>query len=296
MKGQQEMDHKIVKLVEAMAHLYSFAKEAHTVLEKSRSSEEIVSQITVQTVECALLIREYSGNTFLGRLARTPFSRAGEKIQELTDALLKLQDDFDRGIVVQNVIKSADILKQTDELEYFNLLSRLRQANTGPSPCQCLPDTRTTIIQDIAQQLMAPSATSQIVWLNGVAGSGKSNIATSISEYFRKLKRLGAVFSFARNDVADSDPTVVLHSIVFGLAMANSHIKEAVCTALKSDINLVKAPLDQQFEELLRHPLDSVKQHLIGPIVIVMDALDECPAELLLAIPSPGSLEHFSFW
>src|ERR1700761_7554189 len=45
--------------------------------------------------------------------------------------------------------------------------------------------------------------------------------------------------------------------------------------ALSRDSNLVEAPVDKQFQELL-WPLDSVKQYLVGSFVVVMIAFDEC--------------------
>ncbi|KAJ7808899.1 hypothetical protein B0H14DRAFT_1508795 [Mycena olivaceomarginata] len=64
-KSQREADDKVVKLVEAMAMLYSFATEVDSVVKNSKPVEDTVLRITMQTMECALLIREYSGHGFL---------------------------------------------------------------------------------------------------------------------------------------------------------------------------------------------------------------------------------------
>ncbi|KAK6984315.1 hypothetical protein R3P38DRAFT_2806674 [Favolaschia claudopus] len=211
----------------------------------------------------------------LGRITHNLFSGAGHKIDELTKTLLKLKDNFDRCVSVQSVVKSAQILDKVTELENHNLLNQLRQASPRQSVREeCLPGTRSKIIQEIAQQLLTPSETAQIVWLSGVAGSGKSTIASSISEYFRGLRQLVTGLSFSRNDVTGSEPILILHSIALGLANAHPNIKQAICRA--DDVNLVHAPLNKQFRELLLGPLVSVKQHLVGPIIIVLDALDEC--------------------
>src|ERR1700761_8411925 len=99
-----------------------------------------------------------------------------------------------------------------DSIENSSILSNLRCASPKPSARrECLPGTRSKIIQDITEQLTTPSE-ARIIWLSGVAGSGKSTIATSVSEYFRGLKRLGTFLCFTRNDVVGSDPTLVLHT------------------------------------------------------------------------------------
>ncbi|KAJ7808904.1 WD40-repeat-containing domain protein [Mycena olivaceomarginata] len=275
-KNQREADGKVVKLVEAMATLYSFATEVDSVVKNSKPVEETVLRITMQTMECALLIREYSGHGFLGRVAQTSFLGAGQRIDQLAAALLRLKDDFDRGLAVQTTVVSAQILDKVEKLENSSILSRLRSASPRPSARrECLPGTRSAIIEDITQRLTTPSE-ARIVWLSGMAGSGKSTVATSVAEYFRGLGRLGTFLCFTRNDVVGSDPTLVLHAIAFGLAKAHPHIERAICAALSRDSNLVEAPIDKQFQELLLGPLESVKQHLVGPFVVVMDALDEC--------------------
>ncbi|KAK6971599.1 WD40 repeat-like protein [Favolaschia claudopus] len=273
---QREMDDKIVKLVEAMAKLYAFAAETDSVVTRLKSLEDIVLRITIQTVECALLIREYSGHGFLGRIANNFFSGAEQKIDELAEELITLKDHFDRGAVVQTMVVSSQIFDRVERLENFNALSQLTVPSQRPlMHRECLQGTRTRLIAEIAQQLLTPSE-ARVVWLSGVAGSGKSTIATSISAHFRRLGRLGATLRFARDDVVGGEPTLVLHAIAFGLAKANPHIEQAICNALSRDSTLLSASLDEQFQALLQGPLDSAKQHLVGPIVIVMDALDEC--------------------
>ncbi|KAJ7675404.1 hypothetical protein B0H14DRAFT_992184 [Mycena olivaceomarginata] len=273
-KNQREADDKVLKLVEAMTTLYSFATEVDSVVKNSKPVEETVLRITMQTMECALLIREYTGHGFLGRVAETSLG-AGQTIDRLAAALLGLKDDFDRGLAVQTTVVSAQILDKVDKLENSSILSRLRSASPRSSARrECLPGTRSEIIEDITQRLTRPSE-ARIVWLSGVAGSGKSTVATSVSEYFRGLGRLGTFLCFTRDDVVGSDPTLVLHAIAFGLAKAHPHIERAICTALSRDSNLVDAPIAKQFQELLLGPLESVKQHLVGPFIVVMDALDE---------------------
>ncbi|KAK6966896.1 hypothetical protein R3P38DRAFT_2815654 [Favolaschia claudopus] len=53
-QNQREADEKVVNLVEAMAKLYSFAKEVDFVVKNSEAVEETVLRITMQTMECAL--------------------------------------------------------------------------------------------------------------------------------------------------------------------------------------------------------------------------------------------------
>jgi hypothetical protein len=57
---------------------------------------------------------------------------------------------------------------------------------------KCLTGTRVDILNFIHEWLTTPSDSENILSLYGVAGSGKSTISTTVSEYFRNLERLGA--------------------------------------------------------------------------------------------------------
>ncbi|KAJ7883605.1 WD40 repeat-like protein, partial [Mycena leptocephala] len=141
---------------------------------------------------------------------------------------------------------------------------------------ECLPGTRREILDNITEWLTTGSDTSNILWLSGVAGSGKSTIATSVSQNFRRLQRLGGFIFFTRNNLASSNPTAVVHSIASGLARFNVHIQDALCQAIGRDRDLVNTPIRTQFQELVLHPLVSAQHHISEPIIIVLDALDEC--------------------
>ncbi|KAK6995755.1 hypothetical protein R3P38DRAFT_2737534 [Favolaschia claudopus] len=275
-KYQHKADEKLVKLIEAMAKLYFFATKADLVVEKCKHVQDSVLCIAKQTLECALFIREYLGNGFLGQTFQNPFLGTAQKIEQMTVQLLQLKENFDRGITVQTTALTAQILDKVETLETQRILQQLRHAKpTSLVHCECLAGTQIKIIAAITEQLMAVSETP-IIWLSGVAGSGKSTIATSVSEYFRALGRLGAQICFARNDVGCNDPIVVLHTIVLGLAQVHPDIGQAICRVLLHNSHLVEAPLERQFQELLLSPLDTVKEHLVGPFIVIIDALDEC--------------------
>ncbi|KAF8173358.1 hypothetical protein K438DRAFT_2051378, partial [Mycena galopus ATCC 62051] len=66
-KEQHETDSKVVKLILAMVEVYSFAKDVKYLTEKIKSLETTVTAIGLQTLECAIFIREYTGHGFTGR-------------------------------------------------------------------------------------------------------------------------------------------------------------------------------------------------------------------------------------
>jgi hypothetical protein len=144
---------------------------------------------------------------------------------------------------------------------------------------ECLPGTRREILSSITTWLTTPpnsSDPSNILWLYAVAGAGKSTIATSVSQHFRGLDALGAFLFFNRSDRTASSPGAVIRTIAYYLAQSNIHLASSICTALNNHPNLPDAPIGTQFEKLLLEPLTAAQNHIHGPIVVILDALDEC--------------------
>jgi hypothetical protein len=163
----------------------------------------------------------------------------------------------------------------TVELETLKRLKPIEMdASSRP---ECLPGTREDILKFITDWLTTPSDTQNVLWLHGLAGSGKSTISTTISEYFRDMDRLGCFIFFDRNDPSHSDPNPVIRTIAYCLATFDARIRSAMSTAIENNHGVAEAPLRKQFSKLLLEPLQSIGSHSMeGPVVIVIDALDEC--------------------
>ena len=141
----------------------------------------------------------------------------------------------------------------------------------------CLPGTRTVVLTFLTDWLATPSKGQSIFWLHSPAGSGKSAISDTIADYFRSLGRLGAFLFFCRDDRFHSDPAAVIRTLAYQLAASDPYIQSAVCAEIEKDHSIAQAPILRQFTKLLLEPLNSIgKLASEGPIIIVIDALDEC--------------------
>jgi len=142
---------------------------------------------------------------------------------------------------------------------------------------ECLPDTRQDLLKSMADWLTTPSPDQNIFWLHGLAGSGKSTISTTLAEHFRALGRLGAFLFFDRNNPSSSEPAAVVPTLCYKLASFDPTIRAAVCAQIEHDPSITEASLRVQFTKLLREPLSSlVALCNKGPVIIVLDAFDEC--------------------
>ena len=140
----------------------------------------------------------------------------------------------------------------------------------------CLPGTRTRLLTEIidwATRNDQENGGKNVLWLHGLAGSGKSTIATTVAEYFDALGRQGAYLFFER---ATSNPASVLCTLAYRLARLNGGIASEISKAIAEDQSIADKPLKVQFNKLLHVPLASAAKTLTGPIIIVLDALDEC--------------------
>ena len=139
----------------------------------------------------------------------------------------------------------------------------------------CLPGTRVDILQNLVEWLVTPSH-QNIFWLAGIAGSGKSTIAATVARHFCEIRHLGSYLCFDRK--TNSEPSNVIRTLAYQLGSFDPRIGAAISNALSNNPTITISPLSEQFNELLLQPLGSVIEniHAQGPIVIILDALDEC--------------------
>jgi hypothetical protein len=82
---------------------------------------------------------------------------------------------------------------------------------------------------------------------------------------------------FDRNNATNRDPAAVIRTLSYKLAYFDPSIRAAVSAAIERDFGITEASMRVQFAKLLLEPLASVTSlSTRGPIIIVLDALDEC--------------------
>lgn len=126
--------------------------------------------------------------------------------------------------------------------------------------------------KQIINWALSPSE-QNILWLHGVPGSGKSTIVATIAEVFRGIYRLGAFLSFKRGK---TDPSLVIPTIAFKLSLFDHAIGSRISDETIQDDGILSSPILTQFDKLLLAPLCAASSAQQGPVVIVLDALDEC--------------------
>jgi hypothetical protein len=162
----------------------------------------------------------------------------------------------------------------------FNKLSHVVEASFDASTSSlrrpCTERTRMTILETIKEWSMDMSQPS-IYWMNGMAGTGKTTIAYSLSLILTSIHILGATFFCSRLVDECSKVERIFPTIAHNLARNYPSIASTILEVLKNDPDVAKRNLNQQFTELLVKPIRVATETLARkPIVVAIDALDEC--------------------
>jgi NACHT domain len=139
----------------------------------------------------------------------------------------------------------------------------------------CLPNTRTDVLKLVVDWANDTRSEQKMLWIRGLAGSGKSALSTTIANTFRDSRQLGAFLFFDRDVTERSNPTNVIRTLAHQLGTSDPRLGVAIRTAIEKNPNITISPLTHQFQKLILEPLFELQ--LIAPtIVIILDALDEC--------------------
>jgi hypothetical protein len=138
---------------------------------------------------------------------------------------------------------------------------------------RCLPGTRADFLDYIIEWVDNPNSKRGLV-LFGQAGTGKSSIAHEVAQRFQVMNRLTSFFVFLRAERSKREDYLLFTTLVHDLSNRYPSFKTALGKAIR-DNKYLRAAQDYHtlFESLLLQPLRDV--HTVGPILIIIDALDE---------------------
>ena len=141
----------------------------------------------------------------------------------------------------------------------------------------CFEGTREELLKEISDWINdVEKDTPRIFWLHGPAGTGKSSIAHTIAYQFQQLERLGSCFCFDRSRTGERRHEKIFSTIAQDLANRDKSVHRQLTTIIHGNAALKNTTdILQQWEELIMKPTRALSEAIMGPIVIVVDALDE---------------------
>ncbi|KZP27192.1 hypothetical protein FIBSPDRAFT_1001759 [Athelia psychrophila] len=281
--AQVAIDQSVADLASTMQGTYSFVDALEAVPSKIPLLEDIIQRIFIQTVECAIFIREYSGHGFAGRLLReTMGASTPAKVAAMAQNLITLRSQFDTGVVVQIATISFRIQTDVTTLLENQTLDKLGSSGVALARRSlCLPGTRCDIIDEMHEWALHPSKgdSSNVLCLHGVAGIGKSAVAATVAAHFSEMGRLGAFVGFDQASPEKIQPSTAVTAIARQMATHDGRLRASIIQVIndRTKDTVLDALLPEQFNRLIVKPLTSIPALASeGPIVIVLDGLYKC--------------------
>jgi len=138
-------------------------------------------------------------------------------------------------------------------------LKKLEPAKMDPSRrTECLERTRTDVLTFITDWASDLGQAQNVLLLHGLAGSGKSTIATTVANRFREQGRLGAFLFFDRRVTERSDPTIVVRTLAYQIGSFYPQIGTFLSAAIDDTPTILLSPIAFQFHKLLVDILPSI--------------------------------------
>ncbi|PPQ93483.1 hypothetical protein CVT25_008477, partial [Psilocybe cyanescens] len=282
--NQEIRDDSILSLLRKMNEVYTFLTDNK--LRDIESMQSVVERICHQTLECSYFIREYSTNQkFRMRLLKNFFSETDNRVKNYNNVFDGLLEEFrdnaaaDTLVVVHRVWEGVKGMETLDNIaEDLDLNSMPYAGGAGLDTRKiCLDGTREAILDEITAWINdTEKNTARIYWLHGNAGTGKSSIAHTIANRFKELRRLGSCYCFDRNEMAQERHKKIFTTISRDIAEHDKEIRRELTAAVYRDTSLKNtSDILQQWKELILKPARAFIDAMTGPIVIVIDALDE---------------------
>ena len=142
-----------------------------------------------------------------------------------------------------------------------------------------------TLIKTWLDDLNEPS----IFWLSGSPGSGKTTIASTVVADFDCFS---GQFFFHHDETELQDPDNLWRRIALDLTLGSNDLKKSTAQALETQkVNIRGLDISMQLEHLIAEPLWEVFTTPVEPLLIVIDALDECDSYEKL-LPSLRAWSH----
>ncbi|OAG20525.1 hypothetical protein CC77DRAFT_1020215 [Alternaria alternata] len=174
----------------------------------------------------------------------------------------------------------SDVLSIPDDPLYH--LPYIREASFDSYAQQhepvCLPNTRVDLLREIHSWADAQND-RYIFWLRGLVGTGKSTVARTVARSYHEKQRLAASFFFPHGGGGVGFTNKFVTSIAVDIANNVPALRQYISDAVVERTDIASRTLGEQWNHLVLAPLSKLGESdypVPAPLVLVVDALDEC--------------------
>ncbi|KAH9010513.1 hypothetical protein EDB84DRAFT_1583688 [Lactarius hengduanensis] len=304
---QFQRDDNIGTLLVAMHDAFDFAnqEDRFKAIGPDSRQAQILTLMLQHVCNCCDFIRSYAKDSQLWkRILKNAGGQVDKDIEDFRATLLDHRKAFlDEANITTEItalqilddvgIISADVGRISSQLD--GMTTQLKWVSSQVSDAEldrkigeipygtgsrftpgkgCLTGTRTAFLDFIENWVNDPTSERCLV-LFGHAGTGKSSIAHEIARRFDKIHRLTSSFIFLRKEQSKREAHHLFTTLARDLSDRYPSFKAALGSVVKDNSSLRTGTRDYAtlFESLILEPLKGL--HIVGPILVVIDALDE---------------------
>ncbi|KAI5120740.1 hypothetical protein M0805_006446, partial [Coniferiporia weirii] len=271
-QAQQECHDMATALMDDVASFLPFVGD--DIQTKNARTRETIVEMLDLFCKVSRLVIEYSGKGMLGDL----FSSRKDELELSMGELRRLRKTYDWCIMTEIWITAIETGMRAEDIQLQQLCPAKRAFyDIGKG---CLEGTRISVLEQI-RDWGASNTGSGLFWLHGVAGSGKSAIANSVARMFEGQQSLLGCFFCKKDDPECRVPMNVIPTLAMHFSKWHQMYRSMVASVIQGrDGPKLTQSLQWQFELLFKVPLNSLSATSAvlppRPLIIVIDALDEC--------------------
>ncbi|CUA69991.1 Vegetative incompatibility protein HET-E-1 [Podospora anserina] [Rhizoctonia solani] len=183
------------------------------------------------------------------------------------------------GLRFQVQAEILTLATKAEEDTFINSLRPSQSALYGSNPQgitrqHCAKDTRRPILETLDS--WSNDSSFDLIWVNGMAGTGKTTIAYSFMKALHDRQKPAVSFFCSGVDPECRDVSRIIPTITHQLANISPEFRRQLGNLLRKDASLAALnDIPSQFTNLLKAPFKGVGQRS-KDIIVLIDGLDEC--------------------
>ncbi|SJL14640.1 uncharacterized protein ARMOST_18105 [Armillaria ostoyae] len=287
LKNHRDTKQAVLDLYADMISAYDeFSKD--DILKQRDRLQGTYNSLFKQTIECAIFIEAYAKKSETERFFAMDVSGQAKIFRQ---AFIDLKGQLSMGFAKEAVIVTLGVQKSVDVLVMMDRLRNLEPpAELGPK-LKCTQGTRVETINTMMSWIA--QCKGGMMWCKGLAGTGKSSLMGTLHDLLTAdIGGRSRLAAFVRYDhIQYSNASKLITSIAYALGTFDVRIGMTISKVIETSRSVMTmTDLSRQFQLLLRDPLEHVPDLVDeGPLVVIIDGLDECDASPeLLAVLAEG--------
>ncbi|KAJ5973878.1 WD40-repeat-containing domain protein [Penicillium waksmanii] len=200
------------------------------------------------------------------------------KVDEVTKIIREIErykTSFWLSLLLNQTQSTHLLINQKIDLSRLHIAKGAAFNDYGNQHTECLPGTRVELLRKIDHWIETHKGKC-IFWLTGMAGTGKSTVARTISSRLKEQGILGASFFFKKGEQDRGNAKLLFSTLAKQLGGTIPQLLPSIQNAIKDDPDISGRVPKEQFEKLILQPLISLNSGSTSIMLIVIDALDEC--------------------